>query len=58
MFLEECKYVVKEEKIPKCIIDDIEISFDSDRGNSDKEGSDDENFDEENFHEENKKKLK
>ena len=44
----ECKYVLKEKKIPKCIIDNIEISFDSDRGNSD----------EVNFHEENLKKLK
>ena len=41
MFLEECKYVVKEKKIPKYIIDDIEISSDSDRENSDEE-----NFDE------------
>ena len=31
VFLEECKYVVKEKKIPKNIIDDIEISSDSDR---------------------------
>ena len=54
----ECKYVLKEKKIPKCIIDNIEISFDSDRGNSDEEGSDDENSDEVNFHEENLKKLK
>ena len=34
VFLEECKYVVKEKKIPKYIIDDIEISSDSDRENS------------------------
>ena len=34
MFLEECKYVVTHGKIPKYIIDDIEISFDSDRENS------------------------
>ena len=43
VFLEECKYVVKEKKIPKYIIDDIEISFDSDRENSDEENSDEEN---------------
>ena len=35
MFLEECKYVVKEKKIPKYIIDDIEISSDSHKENSD-----------------------
>ena len=44
-FLEECKYVVKEEKIPKYIFDDIEISFDSDRENCDKENSDEKNSD-------------
>ena len=46
LFLEECKYVVKEKKIPKYITDDIEISSDSDRENSDRESSDDENSDE------------
>ena len=35
VFLEKCKYVVKEKKIPKYIIDDIETSSDSDRENSD-----------------------
>ena len=39
VFLEECKYIVKEKKIPKYIIDDIEISFDFDRENSDEENS-------------------
>ena len=34
MFLEEFKYVVKEKNIRKYIIDDIEISSDSDRENS------------------------
>ena len=34
VFSEECKYVVKEEKTVKYIIDDIEISSDSDRENS------------------------
>ena len=48
VFLEECKYIVKEKKIPKYIIDDTEISSDSDRQNSDKENSDEEILDEEN----------
>ena len=52
MFLEECKCVVKEKKISKYIIDDIEISSDSDRENSDEENSDEKNFDEENSDEE------
>ena len=30
VFLEKCEYVVKEKKIPKYIIDDIEISSDCD----------------------------
>ena len=37
VFLEECKYVVKEKRIPEYVIGDIEISFDSDREKSDKE---------------------
>ena len=38
MFLEECKYVAKEKKIPKYIIKDIEVSFDkSDKGDSEEE---------------------
>ena len=41
MFLEECKYVVKEKKY---IIDDIEISSDSDRENADEENSSRESF--------------
>ena len=49
VFLEECKYVVKEKKMPKYIIDDIEISSDSDRENSDKENSNEEKYDEENL---------
>ena len=53
VFLEECKYVVKEKKIPKYIIDDIEISSDSDRENSDEENSDKETFAEETSDEEN-----
>ena len=35
VFLEECKYVIKEKKIHNYITDDIEIS-DSDEVNSDK----------------------
>ena len=38
--LEECKYVVKEKKMPEYNTDDIEIfSDDSDEENSDKENS-------------------
>ena len=43
VFLEECKYVVKEKKISKYIIDDIEISSNFERENSDEENSDEEN---------------
>ena len=43
VFLEECKYVVKEKRIPKYIIDDTKISSDSDTENSDEESSDEEN---------------
>ena len=50
VFLEQFKSVVKEKKIPKYIIDDTEISSDSDRENparknsdSDRENSDKEN---------------
>ena len=55
MFLEECKYVIKEKKIPKYIIDNAEISSDSDRDNSDEENSNKDNSDEENSDEENKR---
>ena len=54
LFLES-KYVAKEKKIPKNIIDDIEISSDSDKKNCDRENSDEENSDEKNFDEENLK---
>ena len=47
MFLEECKYVVKEKKIPKYIIDNIETSSDFNRENSDEENSDEEISDKE-----------
>ena len=44
VFLEECKYVVKEKKKSKFITDNIETSSDdSDTGNSDKEDSNEEN---------------
>ena len=42
MLFEECKYVVKEKKVPTCIIDNREISPDSDWENSDKDNSDEE----------------
>ena len=58
VFLEECKYVVKEKKIPKYIIDNIEISSDSDRGNSDEENSDRETSDEQNSDKETSDKKK
>ena len=48
MFLEECLYRVKGRKIPKYIIDDTEISSDSDEENSDEENSYQKSFDEEN----------
>ena len=44
MFLEKRKYVIKNKKIPKYIIENIEISSDSDGENSDEENSDEENF--------------
>ena len=37
MFLEECKFIVKEKKMPKNIIKAIEISSDKSKGNSGKE---------------------
>ena len=51
VFLEECRYVLKDKKIPKYIIDNIETSSDSDRENSDEENSDTENSNEENSNE-------
>ena len=53
VFLEECKYVVKEKKIREYNTDMIEISSDSDREDSDEEVSKKENSDEENSNEEN-----
>ena len=54
VFLEECKYVVKEKKIPEYITEDIELSSDgSDRQDSNEENSNEQNSDEENSNEEN-----
>ena len=53
VFLEECKYVFKENKIPEYIIDDIEISSDCYREDSDEDIFNKENPDKENFDEEN-----
>ena len=49
VFLEECKYVVNEKKIPTYIYNDI--SSNSDRENSNEEKSDKDNSDEENSNE-------
>ena len=51
--LEECKNVVKEQKISKDIIDDIYIFSDSDEEISDEENTDAENSDEKKSDEEN-----
>ena len=56
VFLEECKSVIKEKKIPKHIIDGIETFSNSDRKNSDENISDEENCDEKKSAEENVKK--
>ena len=40
VFLEEYKYVIKENKITKYIIDNVEISFDTDKESSDEKNSD------------------
>ena len=53
VFLEECKDVPKEKIMPKYIIDDIEISSDSDREDSDEKISNEENSDKEICDEEN-----
>ena len=48
VFLEKCKHIVKEKKIPKYIIDHIETSSDFDKENSNEQNSDKEISDEEN----------
>ena len=45
--------LLNKKKNPKDIIDNIEISSDSDKENSDRENSDKKIFDKENFDEEN-----
>ena len=45
--MDECKYVVKEKKMPKYITECVEIS--SDEKSSDEENSDEESCDEENY---------
>ena len=34
VFLEQCKYVIKDKKINNCVTDDVEISSGSDEDNS------------------------
>ena len=53
VFLEECKYVVKEKKMPEYITDNTKIYSDFDRQDSDEENSNEKNSDEENSIEEN-----
>ena len=53
VFVEECKYVAKEKKMPEYITDYTEISSDSDKEDSDEENFNEENSDEENFDGEN-----
>ena len=48
VLLEECKYIVKEKKMPDYITDGNEITSDSEREDSDEENSDEENYNEEN----------
>ena len=53
VFLEDCKYVVKEKTMYKHIIDDVQISFDSDIENLVEKNSNEEKSDKENSNEEN-----
>ena len=54
VFVEECKYTVKEKKLPEYITYYIEISSDdSNREDSDEKISNEENSDEENSNEKN-----
>ena len=48
VFVEECKYVVKEKKIPEYITVNIEVSSDTDRDISNEEISNEEKSDKEN----------
>ena len=51
VFLEECKYVIKEKKIAEYITEDIKIYCDSNWEDSDKKSSSEENSDKEKFDE-------
>ena len=53
VFVQEYEYAVKEKKMSEYIIDDTEISSDSDKEDSDEENCNEENSDVENFIEEN-----
>ena len=53
VFLEKCKYIVKERRMPEYINDDIEIFSDSNGEDSGEENPDTENFTEKNFDEKN-----
>ena len=53
VFLEECKLVFEQKKMPEYITDSIKISSDSDKEDSDEEISNQENSDDENFGEDN-----
>ena len=53
VFVEECKYIVKEKKMPKYITLMTKISSDFDREDSNKENSNEGNSDKENSTEEN-----
>ena len=54
LFVEKCKYDVKEKQMPEYITGDMEISSDiSDREDSDKEIPNEENYDDENSNKEN-----
>ena len=53
VFLEECKYTVKEKQMSKYITDDIETSSDSHAESSNRENSDEEKPGETKFDEEN-----
>ena len=53
VFVEECKYIVKEKKMPKYITLMTKISSDFDREDSNKENSNEGNSDKENSNEEN-----
>ena len=53
VFVEECKYIAKEKKMPNYITLMTKISSDSDREDSNKDNSNEGNSDKENSNEEN-----